>query len=529
MNIDIFRGIDNRQIFATPQGFLKKAENVLIDTTGMLHKMPGCKLISTPDPTEGKLKYSATEFFYGIDMLQNHDDYQDVLIAYAGRKNASFDTDEVLFPHIYNPAWTTDVDWKGLPWPSTIPVSLNAGVHEVQSPLSYLKRAYILANGFPVYYDAPNETFVDGTLVSKDYFDTELAEAISNGTITAEDAPTYVIPKGVYLEEHQSRMFLCGTGNRANMLLYTQPFSDNFYTLQGGVPVLLEVSVGQEGSAVGTVNDRLTVCKEWSEILYIFKERSIHRLIGDQLVNYYTTVVNKTVGCDKPRTLIRTQAGLIFTYKQEVYLLNNTTTRISDPVRKELTTLPSTAGASLMDERYYVLEWDEKTLIYDIQTGAWTTCTHRITGDDNYITDGTDIMRWGVGHKWKIGVDNTGGDSIPIYIDTGNYRYSDEIVPMDIVLTLQSAARSQPLKIRMDNREHRVMQAAINSRPRIDQALLDRDMIYDLPYDVVYTAPLVSGRSMRLIIEHDDEYAYLLRAINCRLEPVDRQVPGEKA
>lgn len=190
------------------------------------------------------------------------------------------------------------------------------------------------------------------------------------------DLSLYIATTGVSLCVHKDRLWLAGEADLANIVMFTQQYNRLFYDLGvGNVPYLNYLPIGGDSSGSGSVEDAILCIRRLNNEIIVFKNKSIHRIVGDTSIQFQSVELTNTIGCLSARTVAITKYGAIWLDKTGVWLYSGQLMNLSIPkVSSYLANLDqSKLEASYVGDRYYCLTInDEMMLRYDLDTNCWS-------------------------------------------------------------------------------------------------------------------------------------------------------------
>lgn len=150
-------------------------------------------------------------------------------------------------------------------------------------------------------------------------------------------------------------------------------------------------------AATDAVSNTSAIC-EYSDMIMMFKENSIHLLYGKNPDSYSFDLMSKSIGCTSFKSIAETNKGLMWLAKDGIYMYSATTLpyKVSEPVKKYISEIAnhSECAAASDGVKYYLSAalYDGKKilLVYDTGKGVWHVEDN--IGFNSFLYDGENII-----------------------------------------------------------------------------------------------------------------------------------------
>ncbi|MBY0451221.1 MAG: hypothetical protein K2X01_11415 [Cyanobacteria bacterium] len=293
-----------------------------------------------------------------------------------------------------------------------------------------------LANGIPCFFATFNDVciIVNGVNHPLVYDGTTVTNLPNWTTIETTGYPSLV-------EVWKNRLWLSGNPEKPYRLYWSEPGNHGGWTTAGGA-----------GSVDVNRNDgqKITGIKTYFDSLAIYKERSIHQLIGDAPPGtggpneFRLRPISTDIGCVAPKTIINVGNDQYFLAEDQVASLKTTnafgdvnTQNISYKIQPILTRINRSfvKDAFILHQRskdqiwlFYpdgVSDRNNKVVIYDYGLGAWTQ-RNGLTASDGVVIDSKPYTGTYDGniHQQDFG-GNYNGSPIVAFYKTPWYGFGD--------------------------------------------------------------------------------------------------------
>lgn len=443
--------------------------------------------------------------------------------------------------------------WYGGSWSElSLPATASGITDSKYWWTSYLSDAYFFNGTDSLFYDGDSDEVKDLNEINRQQF-------IDDGGDLANYAPV----RGRFPVIHFNALWLAGVGEWKNTVIYSKNFSNIFYDIfQGNLPAILYVSVGGDDSASGSTEDEITCMAEWGADMFVGKNRSIHRIIGTQSIQYRAIPINSDIGAPYGNSLQKTRRGLIWLEGKEngFWMYDGQVRNISkgrmDPFLAGLWDNDFIRSGVYRSRYYYITINNSDTLIYDVDTDSWSRVDASYGGfarfgksNKSFIaasnvfeteTEGVidparpseiqqvlkkeykscDIVEFvdGSGNR-KMEADGTGGEAQEFSVQTPFFFMQNPSAMKtfhECVIMYQSAQPELTIDIDIDGKRFfRDLKVNIDPRPRFDLSLYGNASFENIPF---YTAKLLlpweaTGYSISLIFRETSKFELKIQNI----------------
>lgn len=200
---------------------------------------------------------------------------------------------------------------------------------------------------------------------------TAFKDTVADGSLGA-NCPTAngIVPLYSLHEIFINRLFTAGDINHPRRLYYSDLNDFNFFPASNYIDCSL------------AYGDKITGVKKLGSVLYVFGDRSIIAISGDEPANLAQSELYQTIGCIAPNSIVEIEGVMFFLSRRGVYTFDGGNLQlISEPVKNKIDTINKgeidDAYGAFYNGQYWLAYAEEgsstnnRALVYDIRRNGW--------------------------------------------------------------------------------------------------------------------------------------------------------------